>query len=359
MTAHAPLIADLGCPDAPAAAIATGVTGSIDALASDAAGLLDRALQPGPYDRLDWLTLTAQHIAPHQPPVTISARSGPHAVWLPLRDAGAGRARSFASWYTLAYAPIASPGCPADTRTALLAAIARRLRRHFGAITLWPLEPADSAALAAAFRNAGWLALTRVEAAHWVADTAGLDFDAYWACRGSKLRNTVRRRAKAHPVETRIYTRFDAAAWAAYEAVYAGSWKPQEGSPAFLRAYAEQEGAAGTLRLGIALRDGRPVAAQFWTVEHGVATIHKLAHLESERGQSPGTLLSYAMFRHVLDQDGPALIDYGNGDEAYKAEWMDRRDERHRLRLFNPLSASGAWAGAGTLARAALNRVRA
>ena len=75
------------------------------------------------------------------------------------------------------------------------------------------------------------------------------------------------------------------AAWADYEAVYAASWKPEEGSPAFLRALAEQEGAAGTLRLGIARRGGRPVAAQLWTVESGVATIHKLAYVEDERAR--------------------------------------------------------------------------
>ena len=79
---------------------------------------------------------------------------------------------------------------------------------------------------------------------------------------------------------------------------------PQEGSPAFLRALAEQEGAAGTLRLGIAYdAGGRAVAAQFWLVEDGVATIHKLAHREDARAGSPGSLLSQAMFRAAIDDD--------------------------------------------------------
>ena len=39
----------------------------------------------------------------------------------------------------------------------------------------------------------------------------------------------------------------DPAAWAAYEAIYAASWKPAEGKPAMLRRFAEQEGAAGRL----------------------------------------------------------------------------------------------------------------
>ena len=351
MTAHFAVIEAAAVPGA-------RTIGSIDSLARDAAGMLDRPFQCGHYDRIDWLALTARHLWPDTPIAIASARIGPHAMWLPLRDIGAGRARSLASWYTLAFAPVATPGCPQDARTALLTAIVGEVTRRFGALTLWPLEPGVSAELQTAFRSKGWIAIERVEAAHWVAHTAGLDFDAYWARRGSKLRNTVRRRAKNSPVATMIFDGFDAEAWAAYESVYAGSWKPNEGSPAFVRAFAEQEGAAGTLRLGIALRDDRPVAAQFWTVENGVATIHKLAHLESERANSPGTLLSHAMFRQVLDHDQPDLIDYGNGDEGYKAEWMDERRVRTRLRLFNPYSLSGLTAGAVTAAQALLRRLR-
>ncbi len=92
-------------------------------------------------------------------------------------------------------------------------------------------------------------------------------------------------------------------AWADYEAVYRASWKPEEGSFPFLRALAEQEGAAGTLRLGVARKDGRPVAVQLWLVENGEATIHKLAYAEDAKAMSPGTLLGMAMFRRALDED--------------------------------------------------------
>lgn len=350
MTAHFPLI------EAEVARLETALIDSLDVLALDGAGVLGRGAQPGLYDRLDWLRTTRDHIWPDTPFVAATARQGADALWLPLRDCGRARARGFASWYTLAFAPLVTPGCPASVRSKLLAAIAKRLRGRFGAITLWPLEPEVSAELQLAFRKAGWLAIDRVEAAHWVAHTRGQDFEAYWARRASKLRNTVRRRAKNSAVAVRIHDSFDPEAWAAYEAVYAASWKPAEGSPAFLRAFAEQEGAAGTLRLGIARRDDRPVAAQFWTVENGVATIHKLAHLESDREHSPGTLLSYAMFRHVLDHDRPDLIDYGNGDEPYKAEWMDERRLRHRLRLFDLRSLSGIAAGIAAATKAVRRR---
>lgn len=326
---------------------------SLDGLARDTA----RAAQPGFYDRHDWLALTRAHIYPGDPLVIASAHAGDATAWLPLRDCGGGHGRGLASWYTLAFAPLFTPGTDPDTRTRLLAELARLLRRRFDTLSLWPLETDAAAQLQTAFRAQGWLPRLQFETANWVADTAGLDFDAYWANRPSKLRNTVRRRTKNSPFTAEVLDRFDDAAWDAYEAVYAKSWKPEEGCPTFLRAAASAEGAAGTLRLGIARRDGVPVAAQFWTVENGHATIHKLAYLESEREHSPGTLLSVAMFRHVLDHDRPAVIDYGNGNEPYKAEWMDTRRERFRLRLFNLRSVGGLSQGVSRAARAALRRI--
>ncbi|MCW4461622.1 GNAT family N-acetyltransferase [Sphingomonas sp. BT-65] len=330
---------------------------SLDDLARDAAGALDRAAQPGFYDRHDWLALTHAHIYPGEPLAIAAVHEPTASAWLPLRDCGAGHGRALASWYTLAFAPLFTPDADAEAQARLLGEAARLLRRRFDTLSLWPLEAETAAQIQHAFRAQGWLAAQHVEAANWVADTAGLDFEAYWANRPSKLRNTVRRRTKNSPFTTQVLDRFDDAAWDAYEAVYAQSWKPDEGAPAFLRAAAAQEGAAGTLRLGIARRDGVPVAAQFWTVENGTATIHKLAYLESEREHSPGTLLSVAMFRHVLDQDRPVVIDYGNGDEPYKAEWMDRRRKRYRLRLYNLRSIGGLSQGAARAARAVLRRI--
>ena len=124
---------------------------------------------------------------------------------------------------------------------------------------------------------------------------------------------------------------------------------------AFLRALAEQEGAAGTLRLGIARHQGRPVASQLWLVENGVATIHKLAYAEDAKQLSPGTVLSMAMFRHVLDVDKVEAVDFGLGDDPYKADWMAERRPVYRLEAYNIFTLSGliglARAGAAKLVR--------
>lgn len=335
----------------------TRILGSIAGLASDAGAILDRASQSSLYDRIDWLRLTGQHLWPDAPLAVATARNGADAVWLPLRDCGSGHGRGYASWYTLAFAPILTSGCDSNARERLLGEVARKLRKRFATINLWPLEPNHAIELRRAFAANGWLARDVFETANWIAHTAGLDFEGYWASRRSKLRNTVRRKSKNSAVESQVFDRFDESAWSAYQAIYTSSWKPPEGSSQFLRAFAQAEGDAGTLRLGIARREGRPVAAQLWTVENGVATIHKLAHLESEREHSPGTLLSHAMFRHVLTHDRPATIDYGNGDEPYKADWMDERRERRRLQLFNLHSPIGVSRAVIRACRATVGRL--
>jgi hypothetical protein len=321
----------------------------LDALAADAAGALDRDRQPSLYDGLEWLRLTASHVL-GAPPIAARAAIDQDRCWLFLKATGQRRADAYASWYTLAFAPVFA--CAPPLRAALLAAIAGSLRSRFDSITLAPMPAEAAAALADSFAVSGWRATIEDATANWVAHTAGEDFAAFWAKRPSRLRNTVKRKIRAADLTIAIHDRFDATAWDAYEAVYRASWKPAEGSPAFLRALAEQEGAAGTLRLGVARKDGQPVACQFWTVEHGIATIHKLAHIEAERGTSPGTVLSEAMFRDVIDRDRPEIIDFGTGDDPYKADWMDERRMLARVTLYN----RGSVGGMARAMRAALGR---
>jgi len=167
----------------------------------------------------------------------------------------------------------------------------------------------------------------------------GRSYAKYLASRPGPLRTTIARKSKKLEVE--IHTRFDLAAWECYETVYEASWKPTEGKPAMLRRFAEQEGVAGRLRLGIARHQGRAVAAQFWTVEYGTAFIHKLAHIEDAAKLSAGTVLTAALLEHVIDTDRVELVDYGTGNDPYKVLWMEEMRPRFRLdchRKHNPAS---------------------
>ena len=105
----------------------------------------------------------------------------------------------------------------------------------------------------------------------------------------------------------------------------------------------------------IASHDGIPVAVQLWTVDAGTAFIHKLAYLESAKSLSAGTTLSAALFEHVIDTDRVALVDFGTGDEPYKADWMNAVRPRYRIDCLD-MRAPPAWLD---LARLAASRLRA
>lgn len=323
---------------------------TMEAVARDAAGALDRAAQPSLFSRLAWFRLLRDHCPPPGRLLAVRAREGERSAWLFLAVQGR-TARAYAAWYSLRFDAIGNRG--ADVMTSLAAALRER---GIARVELAPVL--DPAPLCDAFRRAGWLVSARPRTGNWRIATDGMDFDAYWAARPAQLRNTAKRRAKAAGLDIEIYDRFDAKAWADYESVYRQSWKPEEGSFPFLRALALQEGAAGTLRLGVARKDGRPVAVQLWLVENGEAVIHKLAYAEGARAMSPGTLLGMAMFRRALDMDRVRVIDYGTGDDGYKKDWMAERRQLWQVEALNPRTLRGLAGAARAAASALVRRVR-
>lgn len=292
-----------------------------------------------PFDRAAWFDLLAAHGYAEETRRDAHGCDGSAEAWLALRQDRPGHLAALANWYSFAIRPLYRGR---GDRAAALRALFAGLRGDTERLTLYPVPDAAKDGIAAALRGAGWF--VAAEAAgdrHWL-DLAGLDHDSWWASRPGALRSTVQRKAKKGVVDIAIRTAFDAADWAAYEQIYAASWKPEEGDPALLRAFAESESARGTYRLGLARIDDMPVAAQFWTVEDGTAFIHKLAHVEDKVKASPGTLLSAALFRHVMEVDGVLRIDFGTGDDAYKRDWMNRHEPLWRIEAFNP-SRIAAW----------------
>jgi hypothetical protein len=298
-----------------------------------------------PFDRAEWYRLLAE--TGLVPLIAIAEDADARAA-LALTEAG-GRITPLRNWYSFTWRQLAPAGERGD---ALIEEIARQLRGRGHRVTLAPVPEEDGSAsrLASAFARAGWrVEVTACDANH-VLHVGGRSFAEYWASRPGRLRTTHKRRAGK--VEVTILESFEDEAWERYEAVYAASWKPTEGEPAMLRAFAAEEGRAGRLRLGLATHDGETVAAQFWTVENSVAYIHKLAHLESHRNLSPGTTLSAALFERVIDHDRVDLVDFGTGDEPYKRDWMEATRPRYQIDCLD-MAAPRAWID---LARLALRR---
>jgi len=308
---------------------------NVQAARAQACGCADACAPTGPFDRPEWFALLGESRAG-----AFFAQAGApdDRASLALERVD-GRVEALRNWYSFIWRPQGASGPQGD---AALAAVARDLKRQTARVTLWPLPDEDGSAsrTAQAFRKAGWLvSLSQCDENH-VLSVNGRSFAEYWAARPGRLRTTLKR--KARKVDIELVEHFDASLWQCYETIYANSWKPEEGEPALLRRFAEAEGAAGRIRLGVAYAQGEPVAAQFWTVENGVAYIHKLAHLESAKPISPGTTLSAALFERVIDHDKVALVDYGTGNDAYKADWMEQVRPRFRLDALDPAQPA-AW----------------
>ncbi len=315
---------------------------NLDEATASARGELDRAAQRSLFDRIEWFRRTDELASPGGTPLVVRARAEGSDCWLFLTETG-GTAKALANWYTLMFRPVFT-GAPSEaTKFALLVATARRLTKRLSSMTLGPMPAADAELVSRAFDRARWVATSHESTVNWTISTDGLSFEDYWSARPGELRSTVKRKAAKHNIETRIYTTFDGTAWAEYESIYTDSWKPDEGAPDFLRDMALTESAAGALRMGIAMIEGNAVAAQLWTVENDHAIIHKLAHLESAKEQSPGSVLTAAMFEHVIDIDHVTLIDFGTGDDRYKGDWMDSRAPLFTVQLFNPRRLSGLF----------------
>lgn len=290
---------------------------------------------PSPFERSEWFALLAE--AGISPLIALAGDGDAEAA-LALIEAN-GRIEPLRHWYSFTWRQLAPEGPRGD---ALLAEIAHQLRSRSHRVTLWPVPDEDGSAsrLEIAFRNAGW-SVSRVQCDHnHVLPVNGRSFAEYWASRPGQMRTTLKRKAKK--VDVQIVSQFDAEMWAAYETIYAESWKPTEDQPELLRRLAEAEGEAGRIRLGIANHEGEPVAAQFWTVENGVAYIHKLAHLESMKQLSAGTTLTAALFEHVIDTDRVGLVDFGTGNDRYKADWMEEVRPRFQIDCLDPRQPA-AW----------------
>jgi hypothetical protein len=278
----------------------------------------------GPFARREWF----EKLEATQPqPVFAVAEDASGAVVLPLRRSGR-RLESLLNWYGFTWRPLATPYGSFD---GLMIALAEGLSTKTSHVVLDRVPDEDGTArqLERAFSRTGWLVTREPCDTNRVLPVGGRSYAEYLAGRPGQLRTTLKR--KATKIEVQIATYFSRDIWASYESIYAESWKPEEGDPVLLRAFAEAEGAAGRIRLAVARHEGEAVAAQFWTVEDGTAYIHKLAHRESAKPLSPGTTLTAALLEHVIDHDRVDLVDFGTGDDAYKRDWME--DARPRFRL--------------------------
>jgi CelD/BcsL family acetyltransferase involved in cellulose biosynthesis len=132
---------------------------------------------------------------------------------------------------------------------------------------------------------------------------------------------------------------------AAYEQVYAASWKTAEPYPDFAARLLRDLSVTGQVRLGLALVEGTPVAAQIWLFSATRATIFKLAHDEKHAALSAGSILTAHLMQHAIEAMHVSEVDFGRGDDDYKKSWLAQRREYRGLiacRLRTPRGLAAA-----------------
>ncbi|MDD2852262.1 MAG: GNAT family N-acetyltransferase [Desulfuromonadaceae bacterium] len=109
-----------------------------------------------------------------------------------------------------------------------------------------------------------------------------------------------------------------------YYQLYAKSWKKSEYlGPTFHRDLVRMAAAKGWLRLGFLDFNAEPIACQLWFVHDEAASVLKLFYDEKYKQYSPGTVLSESMLRTIMEQDKIRTLDYLQGADSYKFDWVD------------------------------------
>jgi hypothetical protein len=311
---------------------------SLEPVETIARGALDASARPWPFDRLDWLRAAAAALP--SPPLIVRARSEGVDGWLMLAPAGRGRFRILGADHAHRAAPIFTG--PADDvhRRRLLRAMAARLRGPglgIAELDLGPLDRADAGEIARAFGRHGWMVAARALPPRRRSETAGQSFDEYWEGRSPALRDRIEAAAARAPLDLEVSTVLTPALWAELARLSDAADGP-------FHRFAAAESAAGSLRLAVARCGDTPIAAQLWTVSHGMAVAHLLAQSRAHKALAPGAQLAATMVRYLTNVDHVDAIEWAPG-HGWCADWAEQAVPRVALRLLNPRRAS-VWPAA-------------
>ncbi len=286
-------------------------------------------------------TVLAHALLPDACPLL--AVAGPVALPLLWEE---GRLRSLVTPYSLEWQPLVRPGSGTPELRQAGQALAHLLRGR--APTRLDALDAGNPALEALLdgMRLGGLRLQRFR--HFGNWRHRLDtgWERYLATRPPALRTTIQRKLGRAAREA-VLTVDDAPgpglerAIAAYAAVRARSWKPDEPFPAFDAALLRATATEGLMRIGVLWRGDVPMAAQYWVVGGGRASLLKLVHDEAARAASPGTALTAMMIRRLIEQDAVTELDFGRGDDPYKQLWASERHQRMGVILTDPWHPAG------------------
>ncbi len=268
------------------------------------------------------------------------------AAIFPMLRAGR-RLSALTTPYTCLWQPLLVPDADLMAIGTTLAPIWRRS----GVVRLdcLPAEAAWLPGLVRGLASGGLHALPFEHFGNWHVRVADLDWPAYVDGRPGQLRSAINRQVRRLMKQGATFTlTHDEGgledAIAAYETVYAASWKEKEPYPAFNATLMRATAADGTARIGVLRLGGAPIAAQFWLRHGGWAAVLKLAYDETHRALAPGNVLTALMIRQLMEQERVTELDFGRGDDAYKQAWTGQRRSRIGVLVAAPTTQAGALA---------------
>ena len=274
----------------------------------------------------------------------------------------AGGLSSLTTPYSVLWSALLRAGLTSIDVTAIGRALGRVWRRQpLTRLDTLDAEAAWLAPLLAGLRWSGLLPLRFDHFGNWHTSVAGLNWEDYVASRPGALRSAiVRRSRRLLEGEGAAFTLTEGVdgldeSLAAYQQVYAASWKQPEPHPAFNPTLMRACAVEGGLKLGVLALHRTPVAAQFWLTHAGWIGVQKLAHDERYKQFAPGTVLTALIIRRLMERGQVTELDFGRGDDPYKQSWTGQR----RQRVGVVLAASWHPQGAMHAARHGLGQVAA
>lgn len=265
---------------------------------------------------------------------------------------------SLSSFYTSSWSPALGPSALGLDLVPLVAEV-RRQSGGTPRLRFSPMDPSsrEFGVFRRALRLSRYAVFESVAHGNWYLPV-DCSFAEYLLTRPSSVRNNLKRfdkRAPSSGIRLEIVDRPEGVddAVAAYNAVYAHSWKRAEPVDTLILETARLCADRGWLRMGLAWLGDTPIAAQYWIVANGRAAIFKMAYDERHKQHGAGNALTGMLLRHCIDVDKVREVDYLIGDDAYKRQWMSRRREMVTLEACDLLQPAGWW----WAARLSLGRV--
>jgi CelD/BcsL family acetyltransferase involved in cellulose biosynthesis len=294
-----------------------------------------------PFLRPGWIDAWSRAYADEPPTVVSVRRDGVLAGVLPIM-----RSRRVAASPTNSHSPLFGP--LADGPDAARALAAQVLAEVPGRLSLWPMDPADSATAAfeEAMSSGDRLVLTETFARSPYVPVGG-GFDDYFRGLSKNLRKQLGRRRRRLEetgyvsVEVQTSTHGLASALDDFVRLESSGWKAESGtavasreaSRAFYSDLATWAAERGWLRLSFLALDGRPIATELALDCEGVLYALKSGFDPDYRSFGPGQLLTHETLSRAFE-DGLSSYEFLGFEDGYKLDWAGETRDRVRMQAF-------------------------